>query len=123
MEKQLPAAAQSRQLYTLNGLKPQPCNDLVHWNNWMSDAPLPVERTPLPNGRQLVTSFAGYAGERRQSQPCTFYTAIKPEPDLPEFSTVLEWHFTWEEAKECHRHLAQTFARPSSHSFSTRKRR
>jgi len=123
MEREMHAAAHSHRLYTLDGFRPQLCKDLVAWKNWMSSAPLPTERSALKNGRTLITTFAGYAGERRESQPCTFCTMFKPETDLPEFSVVLEWHFTWEEAKERHDQLIKNFNRTQSEVFSLRKRR
>lgn len=78
-----------QQLYTLENNKPVRCANAVAWLEWMNNTPLPAERTVLTNNRVLVTTFVGYAGERRESQPLTFATVLKPEPQLPEFAVTL----------------------------------
>lgn len=88
-----------KQLYVLQGNKPVRCTNTFKWLEWMKATPLPAERTVLNGSRVLVTTFVGYAGDRRESQPLTFATAIKPEPQLPDFTATLEWYFSWEEAK------------------------
>ena len=74
----------------------------------------PVEKAVLHNQRELYTSFMGYAGERRESQPLTFATVLKPEPQLPEFAVVLEWYFDWNEAVAGHQRYVEQFVKTPS---------
>jgi hypothetical protein len=111
MEKALHDAAQTHQLYILNGKKPQRCLNNIEWVEWMSNTPLPTERTNLNNNRVLITSFAGFAGDRMEGQPLTFCTWFKPESQLPEFVVALEWYRSWDEAKERHHYYVELFTR------------
>ena len=100
MKRDLYALAQTHKLYILINDIPVATAYTEEWMFWMREAP--IEKTTLPSGREIITTFMGYCGEHRESQPLTFATIFKPEPLLTDFTVVLEWYYTWKEALEAH---------------------
>jgi len=109
MIRDLNAIALAHQVFTLVNGRPVQCTNPLDWIEWMKTTPRPAEKTALHNKRELYTSFMGYGGERRESQPLTFATVLKPEPQLPEFAVVLEWYYDWNEAAAGHIRYAEQF--------------
>jgi len=108
----LDTIAYTHALYTLdleNRRAVKRCVNPLEWLDWMQSNPNEIERTTLPNNRELVTMFAGYAGERRESRPLVFCTMMKPEPQLPDFAVVLSWYATFDEARDGHKRLVNSY--------------
>src|SRR5688500_4688633 len=99
MIRDLHAIAQTQRLFVLQNDKPVRVTNPLDWIEWMQTHPRAAEKSRLPNGRELYTAFMGYCGEQHESSPYTFATALKPEPQMPEFAVILEWYYTLNDAE------------------------
>ena len=111
MLENLRQLSQSRILFTLDERgKPVRCLSPEEWIQWMLHATFDSVRSVIDHKRELLTTFMGYCGEHRESQPLTFATVFKPEPNLPEFNVPLEWYRTWDEARDGHQLHVRRFS-------------
>jgi hypothetical protein len=110
----LDTIAHTHALYTLDKERRyavKRCADPLEWLDWMQSNSSEIDRTVLLNNREIVTLFAGYAGERHESRPYVFCSMMKPEPQLPDFAVVLNWYASLDEAREGHNKLVNSYAR------------
>ena len=88
----------------------RPEEDPLAWLDWMRTNPRLVNSTVLVNEREIVTLFAGYAGDKKNGRPCPFCTVVKPDPAMPEYALVLCWYATREEAEAGHAQEVSRFS-------------
>jgi hypothetical protein len=97
-------------LYILNdrGLVER-CSSPLDWLDWMRTHVRLLDVKLMLNNREIVTLFAGYAGETRNGTPLTYATVVKPNPRTPEYALVVEWYATEAEALAGHRRALTHF--------------
>jgi hypothetical protein len=107
----LESVSNSFDLYVFNASElVERCIDPLEWLDWMRTTPRLVEATLL-NNREIVTLFAGYAGDFRGSTPLTYCTVVKPDPQKPEFALLLQWYATRTEAEAGHQAVVNRYER------------
>jgi len=98
------------ELYTLDAVeRPVRCTNPLEWLDWMRTHPRVLEANLLLNNREIVTLFAGYAGELRNGTALTYCTLMKPEPQMPTFAVTLQWYANRTEAEAGHAVILSRF--------------
>jgi hypothetical protein len=111
----LQIAAKNFELYVLDESEHvSRCTNPLEWIDWMKTTPRVVEANLLLNNREIVTLFAGYAGERRAGEPLVYCSIAKPEPQLPEFAVVLRWYATRSESEAGHADIVGRFSKANN---------